>query len=140
MSFGKKLKGIQKFGKKAGHEIKKLGKKNGVLDQIERKTFNSLNNVVIPALAVAADVYAPGSGETVLKTRDGLQGIHNGIRGGVKQIQQIKKLKGDDRKEAIVNFGDNIGDVRREVNRSNTLLRDANTAVRAPQPTQQSFF
>ena len=138
--FGKKLtKGFNNFGKKATSTINKLGKKGGILDLGERKFFNSIDSIT-PALALAANLYAPGSGDGITKANDGLQQLHGGIRKGVGQIQQIQKLKGDDRKEAIVNFGDNIGDVRREVNRSNTLLRDAGNGVRNPPPANPSFF
>jgi hypothetical protein len=140
MAFGKKLsRGFRNFGKKAKHDLNKFGKKGGALDLGERKFFNSIDSIT-PALALGADLFAPGAGEQIYKANDGLQDVHKSIRKGVGQIQQIGKLKGDARKEAIVNFGDNIGDVRREVNRSNTLLRDAGNAVRAPQPAPQPFF
>jgi hypothetical protein len=137
MKFGRKLsRSIHHFGKKANHTLKKLGAKNGSLDKFERQLFNSIDTVT-PAVALAADLYAPGSGDAINKANDGLQGLHAGIRRGVKQIQTIKKATGQDRKDAIVNFGDNIGEVRRDVNKSNTLLRDANKAVRYVPPTPQ---
>lgn len=134
--FGKKIsKGVSNFGKKASNDLKKLGKKGGVLDLAERKIFNSIDSIA-PVLAVAADVYAPGSGQAILSANDGIQNVHKGIRKGVGQIQAIQKLKGDDRKEAILNFGDNIDEVKKSVNMSNRLLRDANKEVF--NPTQQS--
>jgi hypothetical protein len=140
MAFGKKLtRGLHNFGKKASTTLNKLGKKGGALDLGERKFFNSIDSIT-PGIALAADLFAPGSGEQIYKANDGLQNLHGSIRGGVKQLQQIGKLKGDARKEAIVNFGDNIDNVKRDYNQSKTLLIYANSAVRVPQPTQQSFF
>jgi hypothetical protein len=144
MKFGRKLsRNLNQFGKKTNHTLNNLGKKGGTLDLVERKFFNSIDTIT-PAVALAADLHAPGSGAAINKANDGLQGLHAGIRRGVKQIQTIKKATGQNRKDAIVNFGDNIEDVRREVNKSNTLLRDANKAVKYVPPTpvqgQENIF
>lgn len=134
--FGHKLsKGIHNFGKKANSDLKKLGKKGGVLDLAERKFFNTIDTLA-PAAALVADGIAPGSGEAVMKANEGAQSLHSSIRRGVGQIQKIKNAGTKaDRKLAIVNFGDNIDDVKEKFNNSKSLLRDAKNAVINPAPT-----
>ncbi len=131
--FGRKVsRGFHTFAKKADQGIKTLGKKGGVLDLAERKLFNTID-AVAPMAAMAADMYAPGSGKAILAANDGAQELHKNIRRGVKQVQAIKAADTKEgRKQAIVNFGDNIDQVKQSVNQSAQLLRDAKTAVTSP--------
>lgn len=130
-------KGFKKLGSKhTADQISNLGKK--VIHQVdigERKFVNSIDKVA-PAVAFAADLYAPGSGEGILKANDALQSVHKDTRGLLKANKNLfSGKKSDDHNEKVAAFGDGLVSNAQELNRSKNLLRDAGKKITAPRNT-----
>jgi len=76
-------------------------------------------------------MYAPGSGDAIMQGVDGLHGLR-GAGGQAKQaIDTANKMfrtsdKGA-RDKLVVQFGDQLDNVKQKANKSKALLRDAQT-------------
>jgi hypothetical protein len=140
--FGKKIsKSFNNFGKKASHGIDKFGKKviegskqyDKIAHNILDKGFEVLDKAA-PLAATAANIYAPGSGDAIMTTIDGMHGLRKAGGGAKQTIDTANKVfrsnnKGE-RKELVASFGDQIENTRDQINKSKKLLRDANNVRR----------
>jgi len=114
--FGKKA---QDFGKKALHQV----------DIGERKLVNSIHKIA-PYAAAAADLYAPGAGDAILKADAGIGSLHSSAR---RVVKQLPKLGDKNNKEANrIAFGGAVDTLKADFNKSKKLLRDAKNELTRP--------
>jgi len=84
---------------------------------------------------MAAEMYAPGSGEAIMNADQGIGALHTSGRRTVNAIGKLAKAKqGADYDNAVINFGDSFQQAKQDANQSKKLLRDVKSAVTQPAP------
>lgn len=114
--FGRKLQRQAKdFGRKLGiKNVNDFGKK---LSTFERKAVNTLDKVApLAAIVASAATGNPEAGQSILNANQNIQQLHKSGRATARDLDRaIGARRGEEQRQANIQFGSSIGRVRDDI-------------------------